>query len=619
MSSETVTVGQQAMRPPNGKHPPKCRAVSAHTTLSAQGAPLVWLTGGALATALVMIVGLLTLVVYQGLRTFWPHRVVQLEVNTGDGETTTFLGEVTRQESFKPEPTFLEELKATSPELFSSASEAMAEDNGLLQRRLIWSGRTGALDFSGSRATWVNDFAIEPDGITYPDWAMVIERFDGGRSYGTPTALLVDDKPVAAAPAEVWDEFRRLHSAALDRLHQITAIERDKRGPVNRRLRDARVDLKAAELRLESAERASNADSARLQSARAAVDEAQKREESVKRWAEEEKAKIDKQVREIRKENDRFIIQFSTVTGESIELPLSDIVRAYPANQLSWGGKLRVYLSRWWEFLSAAPRESNTEGGVFPAIWGTVAMTIVMSILVVPFGVLAALYLREYAKAGPVVSAIRISINNLAGVPSIVFGVFGLGLFCNVIGASIDQLFFQAYVQANGSPVYGTGGLLWASLTLALLTVPVVIVATEEALAAVPNSMREGSYACGGSKWQTIWRIVLPRAMPGIMTGAILAMARGAGEVAPLILVGVSDLSPNLPVDGVFPFVHPERSFMHLAYQIYYVGFKSPNAEAAKPMVFTTTLLLISIVAFLNIAAVYLRSRLRRRFVTTQF
>ena len=259
---------------------------------------------------------------------------------------------------------------------------------------------------------------------------------------------------------------------------------------------------------------------------------------------------------------------------------------------------LGVYLSRWWEFLSDGPREANSEGGVFPAIWGTVAMTLIMSLLVVPFGVLAALYLREYAKAGPIVSAVRIAINNLAGVPSIVFGVFGLGFFCYIVGGSIDELVLSPPTAEH--PTFGTGGLLWASLTLALLTLPVVIVATEEALAAVPSSMREGSYACGASKWQTIRRIVLPRAMPGIMTGMILAMARGAGEVAPLMLVGAVKIAPELPVDGVFPFVHPKRSFMHLGFHIYDLGFQSPNSEAATPMVFTTTLLLIAIIAVLE-------------------
>jgi phosphate transport system permease protein len=238
-------------------------------------------------------------------------------------------------------------------------------------------------------------------------------------------------------------------------------------------------------------------------------------------------------------------------------------------------------------------------------------MTLVMSVLVVPFGVLAALYLREYARAGPIVSAVRIAINNLAGVPSIVFGVFGLGFFCYIVGASIDELLFAAKLP---TPTFGKGGLLWASLTLALLTLPVVIVPTEEALAAVPRSMREGSYACGATQWQTIRRIVLPRAMPGIMTGAILALARGAGEVAPLMLVGAVKLAPELPLDASAPFLHPERSFMHLGFHIYDLGFQSQNSEAAKPMVYTTTLLLIAIVVALNLLAIWIRARLRRRF-----
>ena len=253
---------------------------------------------------------------------------------------------------------------------------------------------------------------------------------------------------------------------------------------------------------------------------------------------------------------------------------------------------------------------------MFPAIFGTVIMTLLMSVVVVPFGVLAALYLREYARAGPIVSAVRIAVNNLAGVPSIVFGVFGLGFFCYIIGSGIDSVFFEAKLP---SPTFGTGGILWASLTLALLTLPVVIVATEEALAAVPGSMREGSYACGASKWQTIRRIVLPRAMPGIMTGMILAMARGAGEVAPLMLVGAVKLAPELPLDGIFPWIHPERSFMHLGFHIYDLGFQSQNSEAAKPMVYTTTLLLILVILMLNLAAVWLRTRLRRKFTSNQF
>jgi phosphate ABC transporter permease subunit PstA len=329
-------------------------------------------------------------------------------------------------------------------------------------------------------------------------------------------------------------------------------------------------------------------------------------------------AEISSDLDVLRAANEQYVLRAVTADRQSQDIPLAEIVRAFPANRLDFWGRLKVYFSRWTEFLLAEPREANTEGGVFPAIWGTVAMTLIMTVAVVPFGVLAALFLREYAKAGVVVSAVRIAVNNLAGVPSIVWGVFGLGFFCYVVGAGIDETFYPAYVSEH-QPVFGTGGLMWASLTLSLLTLPVVIVATEEALASVPNSMREGSYACGASKWQTIRRIVLPRALPGIMTGMILAMARGAGEVAPLMLVGAVKIAPQLPLDGDAPFIHPSRSFMHLGFHIYDLGFQSPDSEAAQPMVFTTTLLLISLVGILNILAIRLRSRLRKRFGASQF
>jgi phosphate transport system permease protein len=262
------------------------------------------------------------------------------------------------------------------------------------------------------------------------------------------------------------------------------------------------------------------------------------------------------------------------------------------------------------------PREANTEGGIFPAIFGTFAMTLLMSVAVVPFGVVAAIYLREYAKQGFFVRCVRIAVNNLAGVPSIVFGVFGLGFFVYFLGGTIDQLFFSNYLP---TPTFGTGGILWSALTLSLMTVPVVIVATEEAMAAVPRGMREGSLSCGASKWQTIQRIVLPASLPGILTGLVLAMARGAGEVAPLMLVGVVKLAPSLPIDGDFPFAHLERKFMHLGFHIYDLGFQSPDSEAAKPMVFATTLLLIGLVIILNLAAILTREKLRKKYATGAF
>jgi len=290
---------------------------------------------------------------------------------------------------------------------------------------------------------------------------------------------------------------------------------------------------------------------------------------------------------------------------------VANIVRAYRPNTMSLFDKTGFYLAKLWEFVSEDPREANTEGGIFPAIFGTVMMVLLMSVLVTPFGVIAALYLREYAKQGPFVRLIRIAVNNLAGVPSIVYGVFGLGFFVYGVGGTIDQLFFPERLP---TPTFGTGGILWGALTLALLTVPVVIVATEEGLAAVPRIVREGSLALGATKWETTWKVVVPAAAPGILTGLILAMARAAGEVAPLMIVGMVKLAPALPIDGTFPYVHLERKFMHLGFHIYDVSMQSPNVEAAKPMAFATTLVLLLLVILMNLTAIIVRRRLRRAY-----
>jgi phosphate transport system permease protein len=534
-----------------------------------------------------------------GVSTFWPAPLEHVVLVDG----SMYLGEVTTQEQYRPSERIYESL---GTEQQARVRARLDDADGHSARR---SFRTGNYEITGTHFTWIDDALVTEE--TRPEWAVVVERFADidrsgvGRFYGLPAAFLIDGEVVAEGRDAVWEQFLGYHDEVLDRREQVVELEKHELGATRRSVKNARLVLKEAE----------------LDDGVASDEYAEAREflAEVQREAAVRDAEVIDQMQVLNQENLRYRIRFETASGDTKEIDLADIVRAYPANQLSFADKARIYFSRWREFLFDDPRQANSEGGVYPAIWGTVAMTLIMSILVVPFGVLAALYLREYAKGGPLVSAIRIAINNLAGVPSIVFGVFGLGFFCYVVGASIDQLFFRAQLAESNAPTFGTGGVMWASFTLALLTLPVVIVATEEALAAVPNSMREGSYACGASKWQTIRRIVLPRAMPGIMTGMILAMARGAGEVAPLMLVGVVKIAPDLPVDGVFPFVHPERSFMHLGFHIYDVGFQSQNSEAAKPMVYTTTLLLISLIALLNIAAAFLRTRLRRKFVADHF
>jgi len=529
-----------------------------------------------------MITGLLAFIAFRGASTFWP---VPLElVELADGGRA--LGEVSERER---------------------AEAATAKTAGRGSRRLV---RTANFEVSGHHYQWFDDTAIAR--ASRPEWATVVERLEGGRFHGFPLRLLHGDEVIAVGPEETWKAFEREHPVVRRRWREAMRIDRNERGLLQRQLRAARLAVVQARLDDGPAVAGTGAVSAGQKAATAA-------EQEVIARVGRQSAELDARTGQLRHENEGWGLEVETADGIKKVIPLEGIVRACQPNRLSLAGKFGVYGSRWGEFLGDDPREANSAGGVFPAIWGTVAMTLIMALLVAPFGVLAALYLREYASPGAVTTAVRIAINNLAGVPSIVYGAFGLGFFCYALGGGIDELFFRASLVADNQPTFGTGGLLWASLTLALLTLPVVIVATEEALSAVPNSMREGSYACGAGKWQTIRRIVLPRALPGIMTGLILAMARGAGEVAPLMLVGVKKLALDLPIDGRFPFVHPEREFMHLAYLIYDVGFQSPNSQAAKPMVFTITFLLVTIIALLNVAAIWIRSRLKRRYVAQQF
>jgi phosphate transport system permease protein len=290
---------------------------------------------------------------------------------------------------------------------------------------------------------------------------------------------------------------------------------------------------------------------------------------------------------------------------------LSSIIDAWRPNAMSITARLGHFFRHLWSFITDEPREANTEGGIFPAIYGTILMVLLMTVFVTPFGVVAGVYLKEYARQGLLTRTIRIAVNNLAGVPSIVYGVFGLGFFVYTLGGSIDHLFFEAALPA---PTFGTGGLFWASLTMSLLALPIVIVSTEEGLARIPRSIREGSLALGATQWETLWRTIIPMASPGIMTGLILAVARAAGEVAPLMLVGVVKLAPSLPLDGNYPFLHMERKFMHMGFHIYDVGFQSPNVEAARPLVYATAMLLVMVILLLNIVAIRMRNHLREKY-----
>ncbi|MGH9337092.1 MAG: phosphate ABC transporter permease PstA, partial [Vicinamibacteria bacterium] len=448
---------------------------------------------------------------------------------------------------------------------------------------------------------WVDESEIvkreRPEGIFF------VERSEYGPLIGIPVTITEGEREIASDPASIRSRLDTLIDKAANDRRLIRSLEKDEIGRVNYEIERLRLRTRKLDY-LESQD-----PSLHHTSERAAIASAD--EELSARYAD-----LESKLVAIIETAANTRVGFRTLDGQEKELRSLDIYRAYPANELSTWERLSIYASRLWDFLSEDPREANTEGGIWPAIFGTVMMVFLMSLAVVPMEVLAALYLREYAKQGILVRTVRVAVNNLAGVPSIVFGVFGLGFFVYFVGGGIDLIFFA---EALPTPTYGTGGILWAALTLALLTVPVVIVASEEALAAVPRSMREASLAMGATKFQTIHRVVLPAAAPGILTGFILAMARAAGEVAPLMLIGVVKLAPELPFDGLFPFFHLDRKFMHLGFHIYDVGFQSPNVEAAKPMVYTTTVFLLLIVVLLNLTAIQVRTYLRNKYKTAAF
>jgi len=608
-----------------------------------KGEVQIWLAGMGLAVGCLMVGALLALILWRGLHVFWPQEVRQFTLEE-NGATTTVFAQVKGE---------------------GASGLRDGNDQPIPQLSLFIGHReVYGISFRTVRLANVVE-SSRPGGV------IVADRMAGGAGIFQPLSLVPGEgREISPDDPEFEAELRRLVHMGNQLRADILKIERVEIGRVNDQIR-------GEERRLRAAQRA-NAEN--LKAVHTSV------EANIGKLN-EARQKLINQSAELRAKMDGVIIRYALGDGTEREQPVSEIVRFHFPNELGFFGKLGVFVSGLWNFLSQEPRDSNREGGVFPAIFGTFVMTILLAVMVTPFGVIAAIYLREYAKQGPLVRAVRICVNNLAGVPSIVFGVFGLGFFVYGVGGFIDggsqtpwpsivwmaavlaffimltlailvgiltapgpgrapagrfvgalggtlwigsaallfvvvakNPYFGGFFAADlPTPTFGTGGILWASLTLALMTLPVVIVATEESLSAVPRGVREAALACGASKWQTIQRIVLPGAAPGIMTGVILAMARGAGEVAPLMITGVVKMAPSLPIDGQFPFIHAERKFMHLGFHIYDLGFQSPDAEAAKPMVFATTLLLISLVVVMNLSAILIRNHLRRKYAASSF
>ena len=539
------------------------------------GAPWIWLNAAAVSISLIMIVGVLGLVTVRGVGHFWPHQVTRFSYQEeGNKEPQIIIGEKV-------------DSSVTPAAMAKSTGFKMADNEDTLVQYLI---KTGNRDVTGSDFRWIQERNVKEQSD--PADMMVVERREWGNFYGQLLEVKESGKTIATGE-QAWPVLQTKIEEALAIFKEIAHLEKKEIGAINYALE--RLRLKQRKLELKNR-----------------LDDAAKQQIAAEKAGyEAEYKQYQTQLAELYQKIRRDSLVAKTESGSTLEIPLSKVVRAFQPNAMSVFDKIAHYGTKVVEFVTDDPREANTEGGIFPAIFGTIMMVMIMSVIVTPFGVIAAVYLREYAKQGFTTRLIRIAVNNLAGVPSVVYGVFGLGFFVYILGGNIDQLFFP---ESAPAPVFGTPGLLWASITLALLTLPVVIVSTEEGLARIPSSIREGSLALGATKLETLWLTVLPMASPAMMTGLILAVARAAGEVAPLMLVGVVKLAPTLPLDGNFPFLHLDRKFMHLGFHIYDVGFQSPNVEAARPLVYATALLLVLVIVGLNLAAIVIRNNLREKY-----
>ena len=533
------------------------------------GSPWIWVTAGAVSLSLVAVLGLLLLIGYKGLSYFWPSPVYQFDIDIA-GKNQTVIGE-------------LYDSKAIPLQQLREAGVDVSHMPGPVEMRYL-------IKIGNRERVGTDFFTVLKSQIKHQEIAKniaVVDRETNGKLYGYPIAIMangvrnsMDYLPVALSEAsEIRAELKKLqqieiadtnwHIAKL-RLEKRQLVLKDKLTP------DEKARIEREELNYKTIYK-----------------------------------NIENRLFSLQSQLDSASLLLRDSQGKTITLSMSQVLDIWYPNNLTFIEKFQHWGKQVYKFLTEAPREANTEGGVFPAIFGTVFMVLLMSVMVTPLGVLAAIYLHEYAGNNNFTKVIRIAVINLAGVPSIVYGVFGLGFFVYIVGGTIDDVFFSAQLP---TPTFGTPGILWSALTLAIMTLPVVIVSTEEGLSRIPSSVRNGSLALGATQAETLWRIVLPMASPAIMTGLILAVARAAGEVAPLMLVGVVKMAPTLPVDVHFPFVHLDRKFMHLGYHIYDVAFQSPNVEAARPLVYATSFLLVTVIVSLNLTAIGIRNHLREKF-----
>ncbi|WP_102504725.1 phosphate ABC transporter permease PstA [Salinivibrio kushneri] len=536
------------------------------------GTPWVWMTAGMVSVSLIAILGVLLLLGYRGLGYFWPTPVTSFEVKSEQG-VETVVGQIYRTD----------QVDATQLEDAGVALPAYRQPS--YQRLVV---KTGNREQAGIDFRQLLAFQIKSQHT--PVEMAMIERSENGMFYGKPQAYV--DAGGHRHALVLSELYQRLEDLAARRA-VINDIEQVHLAGVNYRLEQLRLEEKS--LSLDS--QLNTADKKRID---------KRRSQLLSQYHQ-----LEKKLKQLREKQQTGALVVEDSHGDAVALPLQNVINVWYPNAMSAVEKLEFWGYQIAAFLSEPPRDSNAAGGVFPAIFGTVFLVLLMSVIVTPLGVLAAVYLHEYAPKTAFTRIIRIAVVNLAGVPSIVYGVFGLGFFVYFIGGTIDDLFYQA---AQPAPVFGTPGILWSALTLAILTLPVVIVSTEEGLARIPTSVRHGAFALGATQSEMLWRVVLPMASPAMMTGLILAVARAAGEVAPLMLVGVVKVAPSLPVDGNFPFLHLERKFMHLGYHIYDVGFQSAHIETARPLVYATSFLLVSVIVALNLSAIGIRHYLREKY-----
>ncbi|PMH37578.1 phosphate ABC transporter, permease protein PstA [Vibrio sp. 10N.286.49.B3] len=555
------------------------------------GSPWIWLTGGAVSISLLSVLGLLLLIGWKGLTYFWPAPLYQWQVNSSVEQVHTLQDSVNLANRDEVPVAIIGELYHRETVL---ADNLNAADRATLPAQ---QHSTERLNIKiANRDLYSADFiAVLESRLlapTTPHGLVVVERARGGYFFGRPvsyqTSSAIEEKQIEKALTQGVERSSLLRQSIDDLVNQ--EIKR-----LSWQLEKLRLDKRKKDLNNTLTNRyiiEHNRDRAQLIAKLTAVE-----------------AELDDLKRQLEAES----LSVEDMTGQIVTIPLSQILDFWYPNDMTYLDKLGHWGVQVWKFITDNPRESNSEGGVFPAIFGTVLMVLIMAIVVMPLGVIAAIYLHEYAKNNAFTRVIRIAVINLAGVPSIVYGVFGLGFFVYTIGGSIDSLF---YAERLPAPTFGTPGLLWSALTLAVLTLPVVIVTTEEGLSRIPSSVRHGSLALGATQFETMWRIILPMASPAIITGLILAIARAAGEVAPLMMVGVVKLASSLPVDDQFPYIHLDRKFMHLGFHIYDVGFQTTNIEAARPLVYATSFLLVTVIIGLNLTAISIRNNLRETYRT---